>query len=190
MFNELNKFRKYDHVRANRGTFNHTEVQPPASATPIAPSVPAVLLKAEIALLELALSHGTYGKQLAEALPHSMISKTPVGNALNTVISMTLNDEWEFAEDHIRTMLTEQPCPEISKMLTIPEFEEENSEKQHEKYEKVFTDCLATIINYHRKMEINNLTLKLSTAQGEEKQQILKELQEKKRAMTTNRKRG
>ena len=190
VFNELNKYRKYDRVKAERGNFNHAEVQPPASATPVAPSTPPVLLKAEIGLLELALAHGTYGKQLAEALPHSMISNTPVGNALNTVISMTLNDEWEFAEEHIKKMLTEHPCPEISQMLTMPQFEEENSEKQHEKYEKVFADCLATIINYHRKLEIKNLTQQLATAQGEEKQKILKELQEKTRAITKKRERG
>ena len=188
VFDELNKFRKYNQRRTNRGSFNHTEVQPPESATPATPSIPTAILKAELGLLELSLSHGTYSKQLAEALPHNMISATAVGEALNTVISMTLNDEWEFAEDQIKKRLTENPSPEISRILTLPDFEEKDTEKQHEKHEKVFADCLATIINYYRKIEINSLTAKLATAEGEEKQNILKELQKKTRAMTKTRK--
>jgi len=119
-----------------------------------------------------------------------MITPTPVGEALNTVISMTLNDEWELAEKEIQKRLTENPSPEISRILTMPDFEEKDSEKQHEKYEKVFADCLATIINHYRKIEINNLTAKLATAEGEDKQNILKELQEKTRAMTKKPKRN
>ena len=179
VFQELNKFRKQDHFRAKKSNFKPTEVPPPATAVPQAPIIPNAVQKAEAGLLELSLSHGTYGKQLSESLPSEMISRTLVGEALNTVISMTLNGEWEFAENKLRAQLAENPSPEISKLLTSPSFEEEDSEKQHEMHEKAFADCLATIANYYRKKEINELSSRMATAQGEEKQRLLAEYQEK-----------
>ncbi len=179
VFQELNKFRRQDHFRAKKSNYLSTEVPPPKNAVPQAPQIPKAVQKAEAGLLELALSHGTYGNQLAETLPNNMISDTPVGKALNTVISMTLNGEWEFAENKLRAQLAETPSPEISKMLTSPSFESENSEKQHEIQEKAFADCLARIANHYRKLEINELSARMATAEGEEKQRLLAEYQEK-----------
>jgi len=182
VFQELNKFRKQDHFKAKKSQFKISEIEPPKAAAVTTPSAPVILQKAEAGLLELALTHGTYGQQLAEALPHNMITDTPVGNALNCVISMTLNGEWEFAEDKIRSGLSETPSPEISRILTSPSFESEDTDKQHEIQEKAFADCLATIANHYRKQEINELSGKLATAEGEEKQKLLMEYQEKIRS--------
>jgi DNA primase len=182
VFQELNKFRKQDHFKASKSQFKISEIEPPKSARIQPPSAPLLLQKAEAILLELALSHGTYGQQLAEALPHNMITDTPVGKALNSVISMTLNGEWEFAEEMIRSGLAETPSPEISRILTSPSLESEDKEKLHEIQEKAFADCLATIANHYRKIEITELSAKIATATGEEKQKLLTEYQEKVRS--------
>lgn len=179
VFQELNKYRKQDHFRAKRTAYKTTDIPPPKQAIPEQAKIPKSLSNAEAGLLELALAHGTYGKQLSEALPSDMISQTPVGEALNTVIAMTLNGEWEFAEGRLRAQLAETPCPEISRLLTSPSFETEDNEKQHEMQEKAFKDCLETIKKYYHKKEIREISLRMAKAEGEEKQRLLEEYQEK-----------
>ena len=179
VFQELNKFRKQDVFKSKRSQLKISDIDPPKTYTEQLPAVPVILKNAEAVLLELALARGTYAQQLVEALPHKMITKTPVGNALNKVISMTLNGEWEFAENQIRAELSETPSPEISSILTTPSFESEDPDKQHEIQEKAFTDCLASIHKYYLKQEISELSAKLAAAQGEEKKQLLIEYQEK-----------
>jgi DNA primase len=62
VFQELNKFRKQDHFRAKKTKYKPTEIPPPTEAVPQQPKIPIAVQKAEAGLLELSLSHGTYGK--------------------------------------------------------------------------------------------------------------------------------
>jgi DNA primase len=187
VFQELNKFRKQDHFRAKKTKYKPTEIPPPEEAVPQQPKLPKAVQKAEAGLLELSLSHGTYGKQLSESLPSNMISQTQVGEALNEVISMTLNGEWEFAENKLRAQLAENPSPEISRLLTSPSFEVENSEQQDEMQEKAFKDSLTIIKKHYHQKEINELSSRMATAEGEEKQKLMAEFNKKVKIGKTTR---
>jgi len=140
---------------------------------------PPTLLKAEALLLELVLTHGVIAKRLSDELPHSMISTSPVGKALNEVIAMTLNGEWEYAEAKLTSNLSLNPSPEISAALTSPGIHSDDKEKIHEMQEKALRDCLVKIKKYYADIELKAIMQQIATATGEAKDQLTRDYQTK-----------
>ena len=176
VFQELNKLRRTDVFKGAR----NRRAPDAETPQPVTQMISKQRLKAETGLLELVLEHGSYAMQLAERLPADMISNSPVGKALNMVIAMTANGEWEFAQKEILKELEKTPSPEISSMLTSPLFENENEDLKKEIQEKAFSDCLKTVISLHKKNELEKLQMKIKEAVGEEKTVLLAEFQKKK----------
>ncbi len=100
------------------------------------------IIDAEEKLLELALIHGTVARRVAEELPHDAISNSSIGIALEKVISMTLDDEWEFAEE---TLMNESAI-EISLISKIISIKETILDITHDKQEKIVSECVKTIL--------------------------------------------
>ncbi|OGV52425.1 MAG: DNA primase [Lentisphaerae bacterium GWF2_44_16] len=94
---------------------------------------------AEETLLELALVNGNVCKKIEAELPTEMISSTPVGKALELVIQMNMNDEWEFAARALSEGLTENPDPSISRILAL------SSNVAQSKQDKAVSDCISRI---------------------------------------------
>ena len=140
-----------------------------------------LIMKAEEMLLELALAHGTIGKQLAEQLPAEMISDTPVGKALNDVIAMTLNGEWEDAENMLIAKFTHSPNPMITRILTAPSLHSDDPEKAHEKQQKALSDCISKIKKFYAKRALENLLQKIANSAGDEKLELMKLYHQKKK---------
>lgn len=194
VFHELNRFRKQDKFRSDRAENRHQYHQhqqqqqqdaPAPAPLEVPPQKPVnkAVLNAEEVLLELALSHGTIGKQLAEQLPAEMISDTPVGKALNEVIAMTLNGEWKEVEDTLIAKFSHAPNPTITRILTSPSLKSKDPEKIHEVQEKALNDCINTIKKFYAKLALDNLQRQIAVSTGEEKQELMKLYQIKKQEM-------
>jgi hypothetical protein len=93
------------------------------------------------------------GRELSEELPSTMITNTPLGTALNMVISMTLNDEWDQATNAVRDFLIQNPDPEISKVLAAPELFHDDTEEAKELQHKALLDCVRCIKLHHSKAD-------------------------------------
>ncbi|MCK5844217.1 MAG: hypothetical protein KAG97_05875, partial [Victivallales bacterium] len=175
VFQELNKNNRRDAMKAS---FSAAKKQARATAKeesdPTPPTFPETnagadsssIPKAEAYLLELALSHGTVGRELAEELPHDMITKTPLGTALNMVISMTLNDEWDQAGIAVRNFLTENPDQEISRVLAAPELFRDDTDEAKELRRKALLDCVRCIKLHHSKAETKGAKSDLSSQEA------------------------
>ncbi|MEM4248296.1 MAG: DNA primase, partial [Candidatus Nanoarchaeia archaeon] len=116
VFAEMNLLKRIDGkiVQKQKATSN---VQNRLENQKLVPEDTSFREHAEETLLELALQHGTIAKMLADSLPPDMISDSVVGKALEKVISLTLNGEWEQAPAELRQMISENPSPVIGKIL-------------------------------------------------------------------------
>ena len=71
-----------------------------------------------LSLLELAVNHENAARQISELLaPEELSDKDPVTDALNIMIEAALNNEFEQGIKDISAKLTEEPVPEISRIL-------------------------------------------------------------------------
>ncbi len=143
------------------------------------------IIDAEEKLLELSLLHGTVARALSEMLPHDAISNTPVGNALEKVISMTLDEEWEFAEQ----ALLNEDGEHFSLMVKIVTDKESMKNISHDKQEKIVSECVKIIlvefIDKKISVAMNNAK---TTSNPEQKNEFLKEyrdLGQQKRKLIT-----
>ena len=114
--------------------------------------VDKAVLAAEETLFELALEDELLGRMIEVELPVEMISKSAVGEALETMIRYTMNDEWELAEDEIRARLETNPSRRVSELLKRPH------KFDIEKKKKAVPDCIRTIKIYHLQREVDELS--------------------------------
>ncbi|MCK5844816.1 MAG: hypothetical protein KAG97_08925, partial [Victivallales bacterium] len=207
VFLELNKSNRKNAAKAVFSAGRQKRVPPPQTAVPNegeainppTPEQPPNIVKAESILLELALSHGTVGRELAEELPPEMITDTPLGAALNMVISMTLNDEWDQALGAVKNLLNETPNKEISRVLAEPELFRDDTEEAKERRRTALLDCVRCIKLHHSKQSTKKKRESLSSAESADNdlaalQQKLEErrklLPEKKKLKSRKRKKG
>ena len=146
---------------------NNDDTTPKPSVTSAARMVyPAALLT----LLELAVNSQDASRQIAELLdPAELDSKDPVTTALNIVINASLNGEYEEGISQITASLTENPVPEISKILI------EHAECPD--IPRAVSDSVADfkrLRNRDRKKDLKTLLSKAQTP--EEKMKLLKEI--------------
>jgi DNA primase len=167
LYNELNK-----------KSFNQGYVPPQVNdaVKPDQQGEETILTRAEETLLELALAHGDVARRLAEELPNEMISGTPVGHALETVISMTLNGEWENSSKLLLDKLCNEPCPSISRLLS------QQNDYSAEMREKALNDCIIAIKKHHLTNENISLQRDIDGCQDENEKNLLrcKYIQKKK----------
>lgn len=144
-----------------------------------------VLSRAEETLLELSLAHGDIGRRLAEEIPNEMISRTPIGHALETVISMTLNGEWENSSKVLLDKLCNEPCPSISRLLS------QQNDYSAEMREKALNDCIVVIKRHHLETENIALMKEIETCQDENERNLLrgKYMEKKKKLVALNKSR-
>ena len=141
---------------------------------PVQPSSPVpqkmVYPVALLSLLELAVNYENAARQISELLsPEELSDKDPVTDALNIMIEAALNNEFEQGIKDISAKLTEQPVPEISKILveraTCPDVA------------RAVSDCVADFRRRRNQNSKKELLEKLRTAQtAEEKSKIFKML--------------
>ena len=146
---------------------------PEVSTAPPAPTVPKTIEHAEKTLLEIALISAEIAGTLSHDLPAEKISKTPIGRALNELINCTLNGEWEHVNEHLTDFERENPSRVLSEILL-------GASKPYTKKEtqKSLTDCLEAINTHYEKIKMTALMQRLREATTEQKQEIMKELQE------------
>jgi hypothetical protein len=139
--------------------------------------MPVRILKAEEEILEIILSGSSYARTLAGELPPEMISQTPVGTAINKVLAMTINGEWDAAEETLKENLRENPDPVISRILASPQLPSENDAEIRERLlNDGLLSCIKTIKSYYLKNKINNVKNQIrSETDPEKKEKLLRE---------------
>ncbi len=121
------------------------------------------LSRAEEALLELCIGHGDVGRRLSEELPAEMISATPVGRALDTVISMTMNGEWENSVKTLLDQICNEPNPALCRILAGGEAGNYTDLNR----KKAVDDCLSVMKKHHLEKEISALLAEIDSIQDE-----------------------
>jgi DNA primase len=130
-----------------------------------ASSPEAQVRKAEEIILELCIAHGTFCRKLSEDIPCEMISSTPVGKAIESAVSMTMNGEWENIVPVLKDKLIEENDPAICRIIAVGS-EISGDEAQH----KAYNDCVRIIKAYHLNIKIAGL----SRTMPEEKNEVKK----------------
>ncbi|HBC85401.1 MAG TPA: DNA primase [Lentisphaeria bacterium] len=128
--------------------------------------------RAEEVLLEICLGHGDVGKRLSEELPIEMISNTPVGRALNTVISYTLNGEWENSSKALLEQVCDEPSPALSRILAGTEKENFSSDR----LAKAVNDCLFIIKKRNLELQTESLLRDIEICQDENEKNRMRSL--------------
>ncbi|OGV73490.1 MAG: DNA primase [Lentisphaerae bacterium RIFOXYB12_FULL_65_16] len=137
-----------------------------ASRTPRGASLPAttaaapalggsttVEQRAELTLLDLALYHGFIAHALTTGLPHDWVSDTTVGRALNLVVGLTEQSEWQTAARELAKDPELASDPRIGEVLAEskfkdidPEHEDEHVREHNEKrLRRAANDCLRVL---------------------------------------------
>jgi DNA primase len=175
VFRELNKHRTRSKVNPASSIGNSS----PASSPMLSyESMDKKILDAEESLLKLALAHGTVGKRLESDLPAEMLSDTPLGHALEKVVLMTINGEWEFAEETLIKEMDETPDPLITKAMA------DAAEYSHSIQEKTVDDCIRTIKFHYIQKDIDEIKRKIAAAEEREaKAELLAEFQKKSKEL-------
>ena len=164
IYSEIARARKI----SDRALVIDKERKPVQSASPVQPKM--VYPVALLSLLELAVNYENAARQISELLsPEELSDKDPVTDALNIMIEAALNNEFEQGIKDISAKLTEQPVPEISKILveraTCPDVA------------RAVSDCVADFRRRRNQNSKKELLEKLRTAQtAEEKSKIFKML--------------
>ena len=172
VFQELNRLRKKDSYRKNYTNNSLNQNQTPTAPHELS-SIPKRLQKAEEELLDVILSHSSFARILADELPREMISNSLVGQAINLVIAMTLNDEWCDAEETLKKQLINQPNEIITKIIASPYPHTEDKDKLYDLQTKTLKSCIATIKSHFYKIEIEKIKNEIRNENNEEKKENL-----------------
>ncbi|MBN1863344.1 MAG: DNA primase [Victivallales bacterium] len=188
VFAEIKRHRRLSQARSATGIHAQPELLFAESAKSAQNAIAGVSVSkgedvavrnAEETLLKLAVEHGTVGMRLSEDLPGDMISDSPVGKALNSAIAMTINGEFEGIQ---KSLLYETPgkdIQDITRALAIPLQVPEDPEAAQQLIQKAISDCVARIRKSHAKNALQTLARTISSAQGEEKEELMRLYQTK-----------
>jgi DNA primase len=127
--------------------------EPAAPALPPAtPTVRSAVQRAEIMLLDIALRHAEAARRIGERLDAEMVSCTPCGQALNRVLGLTAENEWERAPQEISGDHELAGNPEVARVIVSEEFappaEDAGAEirmRYEQRVSKAVEDCLNRI---------------------------------------------
>jgi len=110
------------------------------------------IIPEELHLLDLAVSHEEIAHQLADELPVERLSQTPVGQALNHVLSLTLLGDWGSAASTVAE--DAQKSTAIAKMLIQPEYPPDTPEGT---LKKALEDCLKALKEKQLQHRLNEI---------------------------------
>ncbi len=110
------------------------------------------VLDAEENLFEMALEDELLGRMIEMEFPSEMISKTPVGDALEIMIRFTMNDEWDLAEEEVKKYLESNPSVRVKTLLERPRNYDIKQKKQ------AVDDCIYAIKDYYKTKEVEHLS--------------------------------
>ncbi|HCE44833.1 MAG TPA: DNA primase [Lentisphaeria bacterium] len=161
VFSELNK-------KLDKPSYQFRQDAEPVQ--PVQEEQDSGLVKAEETLLELCIGHGDIGRRLSEELPSEMISRTPVGRALDTVISLTVNGEWENSVRALLNQVCDDPSPTLSRILAGDGKENFTSEN----IKKAVNDCLFVIKKHFLESEMNVLLKDIAGCQDDDEKNRLR----------------
>lgn len=117
-----------------------------------------------LTLLELAINHPDAGRLISELTDENEFkSADPVYTALNIAINGSLSGEHSEAVARIRDMLSENPSPDISRILV------ENT--TYKNYEKAVTDAVAELRRQQKIARRKDLTAQLLAAESDDDRQ-------------------
>jgi len=168
VFMELNKLRRRDTFRKRGASEDYRNANNLLNANEKNIHYPNTqIAKAEEEILEVVLSSSSYARVLAEQLPANMISDSPVGKAINKVVAMTINGEWDEVESVLKDEITLNPQPEITRIITAPQINAENEEKRNSLLEEALKSCIITIKSYYLKKEIGDVKEKIRICEND-----------------------
>ena len=166
VFAQLNQLRKRSRSRQPEPEL------PPEPLQPTEPALPREVRHAEETLLQLALNDAAFARSLAEALPTELLAENLTGQALNEVIALALNDEFDQVLLHLARFADDHPNGELSRILV------ESCDWEQKLQSKAGADCIATLRRYHRQRQQQTLLARLKAAQtAEEKRELLEAMQ-------------
>jgi len=157
VFDDLN-----EHLRKRQRGSERASGRAPATvaATP-APTVPETIVhRAEQMLLDLALHHRDVAHQIAERLDSETVTDSPIGQALNRVLGMSLQGEWEMAARELAADPQLAAVPEVAHVLMETEFLQpvgESGERFQERLQKATHDCLTRIEKHLIQKEMDDV---------------------------------
>jgi hypothetical protein len=113
----------------------------------------AIEQQAELTLLDLALHHGFVAHALTVDLPHDWVSDTPAGRALNLVVGLTSQGDWQIAARELAKDVELASDPRIGEILVeskfkdvVPEpIEDQLRERNEKRLRRAANDCLRVL---------------------------------------------
>jgi len=170
VFNELNRFRHQEKYERHPGNNQQQSAAPEPNAAALL-DIPTQIRHAEQSLLKVGLISAEAAQRLTTELPMEQITATPIGQALNELIRLTVAGDWETLQAHLNDWEREHPDPELSSILA------ETGELEPQAVRKAVDDCLKTIVGYHVDQQAKQIMAKIQqAATPEEKQTLMKEL--------------
>jgi DNA primase len=158
VLSELKKMKK------NQGETSTSNEKTENNSANFANSPEAQVRKAEEIILELCIAHGTFCRKLSEDIPCEMISSTPVGKAIESAVSMTMNGEWENIVPVLKDKLIEENDPAICRIIAVG-----SQILSDEAQRKAYDDCVRIIKSYHLNIKIAGLSRTMTEEKNEEK---------------------
>lgn len=145
----LQQRRRQRHGRQRRGE----EGDAADAAAPVSEAVSgpaAVTSQAERMLLDLALHHGFVAHELVQDLTPELVSDGAVGRALNLVVALTGQGEWELAAREINADQELVANPDVARALVESDFAGCDTEhadrhvrrRMEDRLQRAKTDCL------------------------------------------------
>lgn len=159
---------------------NAQEAGPAAANAPAEPASPSaaaakpaagmnLFVRLELMLLDIALRHETSARQLAARLAHERISTTPVGQALNMVLGLAAEGEWEAAGRHLAADPVLGADADVGRILVSADFapppdpsSEDVVKEYAQRVEKAREDCLLRFESELLRIELARLQAELA----------------------------
>jgi DNA primase len=165
-----------------------SQAPPPAAKPPPFATEDEVAVKAEATLLELALHHPGYARQLLTDLPREYISESAIGRALNEAVGQIGQGE-EAAEvvQALAAGIGDGCSPLLSKALLTPEYgpdpEGDRDPRVRRRLDKAYIQCVRRI--KERVLTSRMATLRRrqqETHSRQERQALQKQMEELRKA--------
>ena len=166
IYTELNKLRQRDVYRNSFAAKKQAAAEVEAEINTVS-TMDSVQRHAENSLLELALYSTSYARKIADAVTPDMLSGSSVSKALNLVIALVLNDEYDSAVAELNKLDREQGDANLSLILTA------ESKIPPDKTDKALADCIGVLQQKKQTEERSVLLEQMKSAANDEDRMAL-----------------
>jgi len=136
-------------------------------------------------LLDLALHHEQIAVELCN-LDHEILSSTAAGRALNMVLGLSQQGEWQLARQELGADQDIIRCPEVGKALMNSEFAAaveaaaapDQQQQLLQRLRQAATDCQTALERHYLDKRLEQLSLQLQSAAGDQARALLEEYQQ------------